>query len=253
MVQIDLSGRVALVTGGARGIGVGITRVLAQAGATVAINFNESSGPAESLALEIEERGGQALPVQADVSDEEQVKDMVALTLDRFGQIDILVNNAGTTSVKPFTELDTGSWHHIVGVNLHGAFYCSAAIVPGMVGRGWGRVIHISSTGAITGGGGGAHYAASKGALGGLTRAMARELAPKGVLVNAIAPTVIASDFLLGRYPDPRDREALVKQIPAGRLGQPEDVGYLTAFLASDLAGFISGQILIVDGGRTFK
>lgn len=253
MLQINLTGRVALVTGGARGIGLGITRVLAAAGATVAINYWGSQEAAEALVREIETAGRQAMAVGADAGREAEVREMVSQVLERFGRIDVLVNNAGITSVRPFPQLDLSSWNEIINVNLHGVYNCCAAVVPSMFERRSGRIINISSTAAITGGGGGAHYAASKGAVNGLTRALARELAPRGILVNAVAPTVITSDFLLGRYPGEKDRQALVRDIPVGRVGQPEDVGYMVAFLASDLAGYISGQVIILDGGRTFK
>lgn len=253
MLQIDLTGRVALVTGGARGIGSDISRMLAKAGATVVINYKSSVETAKKLARELESLNIQAMAVQADVSVQIEVQTMIEQVIARFGRIDVLINNAGITSVSPFDQLDLASWHKILETNLYGVYYCCAAVIPFMLKRGDGRIINISSTAAITGGGGGAHYAASKAAVNGFTRALARELAPKGIIVNAVSPTIIKSDFLLNRYPNKKKWEILVQEIPVGRIGLPEDVAYMVAFLASDLSGYINGQIITLDGGRTFK
>jgi len=253
MLAIDLTSKVALITGGARGIGKGITEAFAEAGAFVAINYASSGEAAEKLAGEICQRGGRAVAFRADVSDFDQVKSMVHDIIQEFGKIDILVNNAGITSVHSIEDLEPGEWDRILKVNLYGVFNNSKVAAEHMVIMGEGVIINISSTGAFTGGGGGPHYSASKAALHGFTRALARELAPKGIRVNSIAPTVIESDFLLGRYPNPKDREKLAKQIPVGRIGNPLDVGYMAAFMASPLGSFISGEIIIMDGGRTFR
>ncbi|MCL5677351.1 MAG: glucose 1-dehydrogenase [Firmicutes bacterium] len=253
MIPIDLKGKTAIVTGASRGIGRGIALRLAEAGAAVAVNYSEHRDKAEEVVRAVRAKGGRAIAVGADVADEAQVQAMVERTESELGPVDIMVANAGYTTVAATAELDLATWQRLIDVNLTGAFLSARAIVPGMLARGGGRVIFISSTGAITGGGGGPHYAASKAGLTGLVRAMSRELAAKGILVNAVAPTAIESDFLLDRYPDPADRKRLADSVPVGRLGKPEDIGNVVAFLASELATFISGQVLIADGGRTFK
>lgn len=253
MISIDLSAKIALVTGGARGIGRGISEALAEAGAAVAINYINSDREAEKVVAGITAKGGRAAAFKADVGDFRQVQDMVENIRAKLGEIDILVNNAGITSVHTMENLEPDEWDRIIKVNLYGVFNCAKSAASYMVKRGSGVIINITSTGAFTGGGGGPHYSASKDALHGFTRALARELAPYGIRVNAIAPTLIDSDFLAGRYPNPADKEKLVQQVPVGRLGQPEDVGYMTVYLASSLAGFINSEIIILDGGRTFR
>lgn len=253
MIAVDLTGKKALVTGGSRGIGRGICLALAEAGADVAVNYLQAQKEAEEVVTTIREIGQQALAVQADVADFSAVEEMMETVIERFGHLDILVNNTGITSVRSLLELSPEEWERTLAVNLSGMFYCAKVAAVHMVSRGEGYIINISSASVLSGSGGGPHYTASKGGVNGLTRAMARELAPHGLRVNAIAPAVIESDFLRERYPDPQEREAkLVQQIPVGRIGQPEDVAHLTVFLASPLADYINGQIIITDGGRTF-
>jgi 3-oxoacyl-[acyl-carrier protein] reductase len=253
MISIDLSGQIALVTGASRGIGRGISETLADAGALVVINYKNSESAAEETVEKIKVRGGKAVAIKADVGDYDQVRDMVEKVRGELGEIDILVNNAGITSVNSIETLEPDEWDRIFKVNFYGTFNCSKIIAEYMVKRKSGVIINITSTGAFTGGGGGPHYSASKEALHGFTRALARELAPHGIRVNAVAPTLIESDFLSERYPNPADREGLVSQVPVGRLGQPEDVGYITAYLASPLGSYINSEIIILDGGRTFR
>lgn len=252
MLTIDLRGKVAIVTGGSRSIGAAISKTLAAAGAEVWVNYFQSRSQAEQVCREIEESGGVARPIQADVSQPAQVKQMVETIVSQAGKIDILINNAGITSVRSLTELDTEEWERVLGVNLDGPFLCCHEVIPHMVKAGQGVIVNISSTGALTGGGGGAHYAASKSALDSLTRALAREYARKGIRVNGLAPTMIASDFLTERYPDERALERAVAAIPMGRLGTAEEVAFLAAVLCSPQAGYLSGETIIIDGGRTF-
>ncbi|MBS1253598.1 MAG: 3-oxoacyl-[acyl-carrier-protein] reductase FabG [Anaerolineales bacterium] len=253
MITVNLIGKKALVTGGSRGIGRGISLALSEAGADVAVNYFEHQEEAEEVVTAIQQMGRQALAVQADVAGFPAVEEMAGTVIEHFGHLDILVNNTGITSVRSLLELSPGEWERTLAVNLTGMFHCAKAVAAHMVSRGEGCIINISSASVLSGSGGGPHYTASKGGVNGLTRAMARELAPHGLRVNAVAPAVIESDFLRGRYPDPQEREEkLVQQIPVGRIGQPEDVAQLVVFLASPLAGYVNGQIIMVDGGRTF-
>lgn len=252
MLHIDLSGKTALVTGGARGIGRAISRTLASAGAAVWVHYARSEKQADTLCEEIRSSGGVARSVQADVSQPDEVKQMVDYVLNETENVDILVNNAGITSVKAFLELTPEEWDRILGVNLDGPFLCCQHFLPHMVERGSGVIVNISSTSAITGGGGGAHYAASKSALDSLTRALAREYAPRGIRINGIAPTMIESDFLEERYPDPAQRAEMASRIPVGRLGRPSDVAYMVAVLCAPMGSYLSGETIVMDGGRTF-
>ncbi len=252
MLQIDLSGKVALVTGGARGIGAAISSTLAKAGAQVWVNYAHSEGKAALLCQDIRAGGGTAASVQADITDPEQVRQMVEKVIRESGKIDYLINNAGVTSVKSLLELTSEEWNRVLGVNLDGPFLCCKEVLPHMVAAGQGAIVNISSTGALTGGGGGAHYAASKSALDSLTRALAREYAGHGIRVNGLAPTMIASDFLRQRYPDEQQRSELAALIPLKRLGTPDDVALMTAVLISGFAGYLSGETIVMDGGRTF-
>lgn len=252
MIKIDLHGQVGLVTGGARGIGRAICRILAEAGASVWVNYVSSKAEAEHLCAQIEAKGGRATAVKADVTQPEQVKEMVDAMLEREEKVDILVNNAGITSVRSVLEMTTGEWERVLSVNLDGPFLCSKEILPHMVDRRRGTIVNISSTGAMTGGGGGVHYSASKSALDAMTRALAREFAPHGIRVNGLAPTMIDSDFLKERYPNAEVRTKLAAAVPLRRLGTPEDVAYMTAVLCTPFASYLSGETIVMDGGRTF-
>ncbi|MGI6606609.1 MAG: SDR family NAD(P)-dependent oxidoreductase [Peptococcia bacterium] len=253
MLTIDLAGKVALITGASRGIGRSIAYVFAQCGARVAVNYASSKEAALELVREIETMGGQAVPVQGNISEPEEVKKMCEQVGQKFGKIDILVNNAGVTSRKNIEELSFAEIEQTMKVNLFGPFYCVKEVLPYMITSGNGSIINIASTGAYTGGGGGPHYAASKAAMVGFARNLARYLGPKGIRTNVLAPTLIVTDFLMKLYPAAEDQEKLIKQVPIGRLGLPEDVAYMAAFLASDLGSFINGQVIILDGGRTYS
>ncbi len=244
---IDLSGRVALVTGGSRGIGRAIALAMAQSGAEVIVNYKESESMAKGLDQEIEKQRGMALAYQADVGSFEVVAAMVDGILSRFGNLDILVNNAGIIRDLLLLQMEERDWQGVLRTNLDGVYHCSRSAAKGMVLRRWGRIINLSSIAATNAGKGQSNYAASKGAINAFTRSLACELGPKGVTVNAIAPGLIETDMTQRILPFAgdfaRDRIAL------RRPGNPEDVAPLAVFLASDRAGYITGQIITVDGG----
>ncbi len=252
MITIGLEGKVALVTGAGRGIGRAIALRLAEAGANIAINYYRSPESAKKTCSQVKALGVKAITVNADVSNYGQVRSMVKEVTDHFKTIDILVNNTGITSVKNIEELEDTEWHRVLETNLSAAYYCSREVTPMMKKKKTGRVVNISSTAAYTGRGGGVHYASTKGGMNGLTLALARELAPHGILVNGIAPAVIDSDFLDTRYPTREERDRLADNIPIGRIGTGKDIANIVVFLCSDLSDYISGETILADGGRTF-
>jgi 3-oxoacyl-[acyl-carrier protein] reductase len=245
--SLSLSGRVALVTGGSRGIGRAIVDLAARRGAAVAFTYREREAPARELVRLIEAAGGRAWTAPCDVADEAQVQRVVAEAAAALGPIDILVNNAGVTRDGYLMMMDREKWDAVLRPNLDGAFFCTRAVVRGMLVRRWGRVISLTSPSAVAGMPGQANYAASKGGLIGLTRALSRELAPKGVLVNAVMPGLIATD-MAAAIPE-ATREAHLRNVPIGRLGTAAEVAEVVAFLCSDAAAYVTGQVIGVDGG----
>ena len=242
-MRIDLTGKVAFVTGGTRGIGLGIARALHEAGAKVAITGREAAR-AESVAGEIGER---AAGFGCDVAVAAQVDAAIAAAEKTLGPIDILVNNAGLTRDNILLRLGEAEWDEVLDANLKGAFHTSRAVIKGMMKRRSGRIINITSIVGLTGNKGQANYAASKAGLIGFTKSVAKEYASRGVLANCVAPGFIETD-MTGALPD-EARATLLEDIALGRLGRPEDVAGAVLFLASDLAGYITGQVLVVDGG----
>ncbi|MET8169031.1 glucose 1-dehydrogenase [Streptomyces sp. NPDC005329] len=243
---MSLQGKVAVVTGGARGIGRGIATVLAAKGAAVAVWDLNAEG-AEKTAAEIQEAGGTAVAVGGDAADASAVARSAARTRDELGPVTILVNNAGITAYEPFTSISEASWERMVGINLKGPFLVTQQLVPDMLEAGWGRIINISSSSAQTGAPAMAHYAASKGGVIGLTRALAVEYIEKGITVNHVPPGFI--DTPLVRQ-GPIDVEAAAATMPMKRAGTPEDVAHAVAYLASEEAGYVTGQTFSVNGGR---
>ena len=245
--MIDLQGRVALVTGGSRGIGKACCELLARAGARVAVNYRVERPWAELLVQKIEESGGEAFALSADVALADDANMMVDETVDRFGRIDILVNNAGICKGDPVEEISDGEWNEMIGINLTGTFNMIRATVPYMKSSGGGRIINISSTAGQRGEALHSHYAATKGAVISLTKSLAVELAGDGILTNCVAPGWVETDMTEDALEQGRDTIAAV--IPLGRVANPEEIGGAVLFLASDLATFVNGEILNVNGG----
>ena len=242
-----MEGKVALVTGGSRGIGKAIALELAKGGATVVINYNGSRDKAMDLKQEIEGRGGRAEIYQCNVSDFAKCEELVHGIVKQFGSLDILVNNAGITKDGLLMKMSEEDFDRVVDVNLKGAFNTIRFASRQMLKQKSGRIINLSSVVGVAGNAGQANYASSKAGIIGLTKAAAKELASRGITVNAIAPGFIETD-MTDALPE-KVKEATVSQIPLGRFGRPQDVARLAAFLASEASGYITGQVLMVDGG----
>ena len=243
MLQIDLTGRVALVTGSTRGIGRAIATTLAGAGARVAVVGRERAR-AEEAASQI---GGEARGFSCDVSDTASVTALVEEVEKSFGSLDILVNNAGLTRDNLLMRIKDADWDAVLDANLRGAFVAIRAASRGMMKRRWGRIINIASIVGITGNKGQANYAASKAGLIALSKSVAKELGSRNILCNAVAPGFIDTDMTAAMTPEAR--AAMTAQIPLERLGKPEDIAGMVAFLASEHAAYITGQVFVVDGG----
>ena len=240
-----LAGQTALVTGASRGIGRAVALELASAGATVAVNYASSATAAEEVVAQIIATGGSAYALKADVSQEEQVEQLIAAVLERSGSLDVLVNNAGITRDGLLMRMKTDDWQAVLDLNLSGVFLCTRAITRTMLKQKRGRIINITSVVGLMGNAGQANYAAAKAGVIGFTRSTARELASRGITVNAVAPGFIATDMTKDLKAD-----ELLNAIPLGRYGQPEEVAGAVRFLAADpTAAYITGQVLQVDGG----
>ena len=242
-----LTDKTALVTGGSRGIGEAIALRLAREGANVALCASQSTEAAEVVAEKIRAQGREAIARQTDVSNAEAVDVLVKTVLDAWGKIDVLVNNAGVTRDNLLMRMKEDEWDAVLGVNLKGAYQCIKAVVRPMMKARTGRIINISSVVGLTGNAGQVNYAASKSGLIGLTKSVARELASRNITVNAVAPGFIPTDMT--DKINATMREQLLAQIPLGKLGSPEDIAAAVTFLASDDAAYITGQVLVVDGG----
>ena len=244
-----LAGRVALITGAGRGFGYAIARAYLDNGADVALHYRSSGAGVDELAAYGRRRGRRAVPVRGDLADRDAARDIVGETLDAFGRIDILVNNAGTMAIGPFAESDEGDWAADISVNIYGTLRVTRAVLPGMVGGGYGKIVNISSQLALRPWDRGAVYAGTKGFLVSWTKSLAAEVGPRGVMVNAIGPGSILTDMNKNVFPDEASRRAKAAEVPLRRMGDPSDVAGAAVFLASSGSDFITGQMLGVNGG----
>ncbi|MGH7275778.1 MAG: 3-oxoacyl-ACP reductase FabG [Candidatus Rokuibacteriota bacterium] len=242
-----LQGKVALVTGAASGIGAATAKRFAREGALVAINDANAAG-LDAVAGEIRAAGAKALVVPGDVTKRADCERMVGETVQAFGRLDILINNAGINRDAMAAKMTEEQWDAVLAVNLKGTFLCCQAALPGMRERAWGRVVNTSSIGSL-GNIGQANYAASKAGVIGLTKTLALEYARYGVTVNAVAPGPVMTAMLAG-VPD-QIKEKIIAQVPVGRIAAPDEIASVHVFLASDEAGFITGQVIFVDGGMS--
>lgn len=245
-----LAGKVAIVTGSSRGIGKASAIALAKEGASVVVNYARSSEAADAVVAELSEIGGEAIALQADVSKADQVDAMIKATMDKFGRIDVLVNNAGITRDTLLLRMKPEDWQAVIDLNLTGVFLCTRAVSKIMLKQRSGRIVNISSVAGLMGNPGQANYSAAKAGVIGFTKTIAKELAPRGVTANVVAPGFIATDMT----GDLKNTEEILKYIPLARYGKPEEVAGLIRFLAADpAAGYITGQVMNVDGGMVMQ
>jgi 3-oxoacyl-[acyl-carrier protein] reductase len=242
-----LKGKCAVVTGGGRGIGKAIALKLAQQGANIVVNYRNSEKEAEELVSAIENIGGTALAVKADVSKFDEAETLIKSAQEKFGSVDILVNNAGITKDNLMLRMKEEDFDSVISVNLKGCFNCIKHVSSIMLKQKSGRIINISSVIGLVGNAGQANYAASKAGVLGLTKSMAKELGSRGITVNAIAPGYIETDMT--EVLPQKVKDAIMESVPLKRIGKTEDVAELAAFLASDSASYITGQVINVDGG----
>ena len=254
MLTIDLADKVALVVGGSRGIGGAITECLCAAGASTV--FTHTGAPKRrnavaDLRARLEQAGGEAEAVALAATDPRATTALVDRIVQQRGRIDILVANVGRNVARPAEQVDDAEWQQLMDLNLGSAFYAVRAVLPHMVAQRHGRILLIGSSAVCDGGGGAIDYAAAKAGLVGMMKYLCKTYARSGILTNVVHPCVIETELLMERYADPAKREALIAQVPVGRLGRPADIAGLVAYLASCWGSFICGQEILVDGGRT--
>lgn len=240
----------ALVTGSSRGIGAASAITFAREGIPVVVNYFQHRDSSEEVLKKIRETGGEGIAIRADVSKSNEVEEMVKIAQQAFSFVAILVNNAGFSSHFSTETLPEEEWNRAVGVNLTGAFLCSRAVIPGMKKAGWGRIINLCSLRAAVGSAHGAHYSATKAGIIGLTRSLALELGPNNITVNAVAPGYTRTE-MNKKFLEQKEQE-ICQTIPLCRIAEPEEIAHLIAFLASEKAGYITGQTIHVNGGLYF-
>ncbi len=255
MLTIDLSGKIVLLTGGSRGIGAAICELLCRAGATVIFTHTGNPQRGKNLAelLErIKRAGGNTRAEILDACNAGETVKLAGRIAAEFGKIDLLVANVGQNLARPVEKISVEEWKRFIDINLNAAFYAVRAVIPHMIKAGYGRIVLIGSSAVYNGGGGAIDYASAKAGLNGMMMYLAKEYARKGILTNTIHPAVINTELLRERYDTEGKKAALRSQIPAGRLGKPNDIAAMTAFLASSWGDYICGQSILIDGGRTF-
>ena len=244
---MSIQDKVALVTGASRGIGRGVALELSSRGAKVVVNYNSSTDAAQQVVDAIRQQGGEAMMAHADVSSLEQVNAMVEQVIDTWGSIDILVNNAGIIKDNLLMRMSDDDWHRVIDVNLNGTFYCSRAVIRPMVRQRWGRIVNIGSVVGLRGNPGQANYAAAKAGIIGFTKALAKEVASRGVTVNTVTPGYISTDVV--EIMPQAFKDGILERTPMGECGAVDDVSHIVVFLAYQEARYITGQTISVDGG----
>jgi 3-oxoacyl-[acyl-carrier protein] reductase len=245
--MFDLSGKVALVTGGSRGIGRAIALALATQGASVAVNYASNASAADEVVQRIASCGGKAVAVQGDVAQGDDAKRLVDETIAAFGALHILVNNAGLTQDELLLRMSEQQWDRVLDVDLRGAFLCTKAALRPMIRQRWGRIINIASVAGLVGNAGQANYAAAKAGLIGFTKSVAKEVASRNVTANAIAPGLVQTEMTTGLTEG--QQQAVLMMVPLGRWATPEEIAPAAVFLASEESAYVTGSVLAVDGG----
>ena len=247
MNQLNRNKKTALVTGASKGIGKAISIRLAEMGINVAVNYNTSSSQAEDLVKTLQKMGVDSFAIKADVSQLDQVEKMINQVDETWGGIDILINNAGIIDDNLLIRMSVEAWDRVIATNLNGTFYCTRAVIRNMIKQRWGRIINIGSVVGIRGNIGQSNYSASKAAIIGFTKSLAKEVAKRGVTVNTVTPGYISTDTV-DTLPQ-KTKDTIMTWIPQGHFGEADDIAHLVAFIASDKSDYMTGQIVSVDGG----
>ena len=245
--QLNRNKKTALVTGSSKGIGKAISIRLAEMGINVAVNYNTSSSQAEDLVKTLQKMGVDSFAIKADVSQLDQVEKMINQVNETWGGIDILINNAGIIDDNLLIRMSIEAWDRVIATNLNGTFYCTRAVIRNMIKQRWGRIINIGSVVGIRGNIGQSNYSASKAAIIGFTKSLAKEVAKRGVTVNTVTPGYISTDTV-DTLPQ-KTKDTIMTWIPQGHFGEADDIAHLVAFIASDKSDYMTGQIVSVDGG----